>query len=255
MGNYKVYAILCQIDQKVWIGLTQQPVASAFMDHKRAYKAVELTFYNLYRHFEEYGIKNFKAYALQELPEGTTLKDAIKKRDEYIDILFESETLGLNRKQDRKYPALVRYYKITNDLDASWYIGSTVRTIEERFKNHKTLARLKFVQGSCPKKIKELGEAHFKTELIDEFEVDFSAERFAVEEIFITIETLKNPSGRINQATAKAVSEIRQIPNVDIKECASKAKRKYDKHLKEWASLFDGSAIERTRMWNLIAKI
>lgn len=85
-----------------------------------------------------------------------------------------------------------KIYKITNDINALVYVGSTTRTLARRMNNHRTTAR-KEGKSALWRAMRELGIDHFKIELVEEFECNTKEELRIREQYWIgQLDTLQN---------------------------------------------------------------
>lgn len=75
--------------------------------------------------------------------------------------------------QDITRRCKMKIYKITNTIDNAVYIGCTSQTLEERFKNHKTHARL-INKQAIHKHMSKLGVEYFNIELLEEVENNYT---------------------------------------------------------------------------------
>jgi group I intron endonuclease len=75
-----------------------------------------------------------------------------------------------------------KIYKITNNVNSKLYIGSTVRTLNKRFSDHKCGARKQYFKFPLYEEIRKIGQDNFKIELIENYECDTKDELNAREE-------------------------------------------------------------------------
>ncbi len=78
-------------------------------------------------------------------------------------------------------------YKIYNDIDDDFYIGSTTQTPNERLSNHKSQSKTTR-QSSLYTKMRLIGEEHFYIEVIEQYTyIGDKTERFVLEQDWIDI--------------------------------------------------------------------
>ena len=66
--NAKVYKILNDIDEYVYIGSTCQPLSKRMTKHRQCYKAARKQHYKLYQKMKEIGVEHFYIELIKETP-------------------------------------------------------------------------------------------------------------------------------------------------------------------------------------------
>ena len=101
-----------------------------------------------------------------------------------------------------------KIYKITNTIDNSLYIGSTILDLKIRFSLHKNHSKM-CKHTLLYKKINELGFENFKIELVKEVECDSKQDLKTIEGSFI-----KQFGNLNNNMAGRTIKEWRQLKDL-----------------------------------------
>lgn len=114
---FKIYKIINNVDDKIYIGSTTQPLYKRINDHRKRYRRPELTQYTSKILFDNYGIENCKIILIDEF-EYVNKEHQNKIEREHIDMF---KKVCVNKympfktideiKQDRKMYSQTKYAK------------------------------------------------------------------------------------------------------------------------------------------------
>ena len=97
--TYKIYAIQCVKNLKMYIGCTRQTVEQRVLNHFYDLKSGKHTNKAMLKDYKEYGEENFKVY---ELESNLIHKDIIKEKEYMLKYKTYDSNYGYN-KQDRYF--------------------------------------------------------------------------------------------------------------------------------------------------------
>ena len=146
--NGKIYKIINDVNDLIYIGSTTQSLSRRFSEHKK--DNIRKLQFIIYKAFKEIGVEHFKIILIEEYP--CENRDQLRAREQYYIELFKSNKNGYNKycaKRSRR-----EYYENNKDLISTKY--------KEYYDNNKNRMRLrgKNYYENNKEKIKEYHEEH-----------------------------------------------------------------------------------------------
>lgn len=238
MFTGRVYKIINSVNDKIYVGSTKGAIGKRWTGHKNKYRYIKC---DLYQDFIKYGIENFDIelikeyecknqqellkYESDEIKKCNVIEKGYNNRIPLMEENFEENF----EENDEQF--IGRIYKIINQKNNKIYIGSTRKTIEQRFKDH--VYTLKTEKTKLFQAFDEIGIDKFKMELIRQYKCETDQELYGYEDQFIKLyNTIENG---YNMVHAVLNQEKKSKKNIAYKKKirSTKEGRKKDKEYKE----------------------
>lgn len=137
-----VYKITNKIDEKCYIGITEEPV-ERYKQHIRESKMARSKNRKLYQAIEEFGIENFKFEIIEQTNDDT--------REEYWITFFDSKQNGYNHTENGKANRICSNVQLKTTIDEE-----DKKTIIEMYKNGHSCRKIRNVTNISERKIQSM---------------------------------------------------------------------------------------------------
>jgi len=264
--NSKIYRIINDVDDKIYIGSTVSELRKRFDDHKRmSINTAGSTKSKLYNIMYEIGIDHFKIVLVEDYK--CENKDQLNAREQYWIEFYNTIKNGYNQisaKTDKAKSIVYDYkngkiYKITNKVNELIYIGSTVQNLNYRFSSHISAWKYNKNTSKLYNAFSEIGIENFNIVLIENFPCVNKRQLEERETYYIQL--YDSVEKGYNQGWAKTTEERKQaLKKINkkrfnennkeyIKEYNHENYPKYRNRILEYQKEYRGKNIEKIKIY------